>query len=89
MLLASKVDEAVTGGKAGVLERLDAVPVETVMDAMVGGSEDRLLDSVVDDGLVDGVVNNWCGLRHWDHTAAHLAGKLHRDLPAVGRTKLG
>ena len=29
MLLASKVDEAVTGGKAGVLERLDAVPVET------------------------------------------------------------
>ena len=45
------------------------------MDAMVGGSEDRLLDSVVDDGLVDGVVNNWCGLRHWDHTAAHLAGK--------------
>ena len=54
----------------------------TVMDAMVGGSEDRLLDGVVDDGLVDGVVNNWCGLRHWDHTAAHLAGKLHRDLPA-------
>lgn len=91
VLLASKVDEAVTGGKAGVLERLllDAVPVETVMDAMVGGSDDRLLDGVVDDGLVDGVVNNWCGLRHWDHTAAHLAGKLHRDLPAVGRTKLG
>ena len=29
VLLASKVDEAVTGGKAGVLERLDAVPVET------------------------------------------------------------
>lgn len=89
-MLASKVDEAVTGGKAGVLERLllDA-EVETVMDAMVGGSEDRLVDSVVDDGLVDGVVNNWCRLRHWDHTAAHLAGKLHRDLPAVGRTKLG
>jgi len=35
---------------------LDAM-VDTVMEAMVGGSEDRLVDSVVDDGLVDGMVD--------------------------------
>ena len=53
----------------------------TVMEAMVGCSEDGLVDSVVDEGLVDGVVDNWCWLWHWDDTAAHLAWKLHRDLP--------
>ena len=59
------------------------------MEAVVGGSEDGLVDSVVDDRLVDGVdkrlvdgmVDNWCRLWHWDDTAAHLARKLHRDLP--------
>ena len=58
------------------------------MEAVVGGSEDGLVDSVVDDRLVDcvdkrlvdGVVDNWCRLWHWDDTAAHLARKLHRDL---------
>ena len=58
-----------------------------MMVAMVGGSEDRLVDNrlvdgMVDNGLVDGMVDNWCRLRHWDDTAAHLTGKLHRDLPA-------
>ena len=67
-----------------------------MMEALVGGSEDRLVDSglvycmvdnglvdgMVDNGLVDGMVDNWCRLRHWDDTAAHLPGKLHRDLPA-------
>jgi len=79
---------------------LDAM-VDTVMEAMVGGSEDGLVDGVVDDGLVDsvmdeglvdgvdGVVNNWCRLGHWDDTAAHLPRKLHRDLPAFGSAKLG
>jgi len=78
---------------------LDAM-VDTVMEAMVGGSEDRLVDDVVADGLVDsvdeglvdgvdGVVDNWCRLRHWDDTTAHLAWKLHRDLPAFGSAKLG
>ena len=52
------------------------------MEAMVGGSEDGLVDSVMDDGLVDSMVDDWCRLWHWDDTAAHLAGKLHRDLPA-------
>ena len=59
------------------------------MEAVVGGSEDGLVNSVVDDRLVDGVdkrlvdgvVDNWCRLWHWDDTAAHLARKLHRDLP--------
>jgi len=76
---------------------LDAM-VDTVMEAMVGGSEDRLVDdvvadglvdSVVDKGLVDGVVDNWCRLWHGDDTAAHLPRKLHRDLPAFGSAKLG
>jgi len=85
---------------------LDAM-VDTVMEAMVGGSEDGLVDGVVDDGLVDsvvnyglvdgvvegllvdGVVDDWCRLWHWDDTAAHLARKLHRDLPAFGSAKLG
>jgi len=113
VLLASKVDEAMgrTGGKGGMLKGLllDTM-VDTVMEAMVGGSEDRLVDSVVDDRLVDGildeglvdgvvdnrlvdsvdgVVDNWCRLWHWDDTTAHLAGKLHRDLPAFGSAKLG
>lgn len=97
MLLASKVDEAMgrTRGKGGMLERLlvDAM-VDTMMVAMVGGSEDRLVDNrlvdgMVDNGLVDGMVDNWCRLRHWDDTAAHLTGKLHRDLPAFRGAKLG
>jgi len=100
VLLASKVDEAMgrTRGKGGVLKGLllDAM-VDTVMEAVVGGSEDGLVDSVVDDRLVDGVdkrlvdgmVDNWCRLWHWDDTAAHLARKLHRDLPAFGGPKLG
>jgi len=101
VLLASKVDEAMgrTRGEGGVLERLvlEAM-VETVMEAMVGGSEDglvdgvmynRLVDCVMYNRLVDCVVDNWCRLRHWDDTAAHLAGKLHRDLPALGGAKLG
>jgi len=95
---------------------LDAM-VDTMMEAMVGGSEDRLMDSVVDNRLVnsmvdeglvdgvvdnrlvdgvmdeglvvDGVVDNWCRLWHWDDTAAHLPRKLHRDLPAFGSAKLG
>ena len=59
----------------------------TVMEAMVGGSEDglvdnRLVDCVMEDGLVDGMVDDWCRLGHWDDTAAHLTGELHRDLPA-------
>jgi len=97
-----------TRGKGGVLKGLllDAM-VDTVMEAVVGGSEDWLVDSMVDDGLVDGVVDNrlvdgvvdnrlvdgvvdnWCWLWHWDDTAAHLARKLHRDLPAFGGPKLG
>ena len=52
------------------------------MEAMVGGSKDRLVDCMVYDGLVDGMVDNWCWLRYWDDTAAHLTWKLHRDLPA-------
>lgn len=106
MLLAGKVDEAMgrTRGKGGVLERLlvDAM-VDTMMEAMVGGSEDGLVDNglvdcmvdnglvdgMVEDGLVDGVVDNWCRLRHWDDTATHLTGKLHRDLPAFGLAELG
>jgi len=102
VLLASKVDEAMgrTRGEGGVLERL---LVDAMMEALVGGSEDRLVDSglvycmvdnglvdgMVDNGLVDGMVDNWCRLRHWDDTAAHLPGKLHRDLPAFGGAKLG
>jgi len=58
VLLASKVDEAMgrTRGKGGVLKGLllDSM-VDTVMEAMVGGSEDRLVDSMVDNRLVDGV----------------------------------
>jgi len=91
-----------TRGKGGMLKGLllDAM-VDTVMEAMVGGSEDRLMDSVVDsvvdnrlvacvdDRLVYGMVDNWRRLRHWDDTAAHLARKLHRDLPAFGSAKLG
>jgi len=101
VLLASKVDEAMgrTRGKGGMLKGLllDAM-VDTVMEAMVGCSEDglvdsmvddRLVDGVVDDRLVDGMVDNWCRLRHWYDTAAHLARKLHRDLPAFGSAKLG
>jgi len=89
-----------TRGEGGVLERL---LVDAMMEALVGGSEDRLVDSglvycmvdnglvdgMVDNGLVDGMVDNWCRLRHWDDTAAHLPGKLHRDLPAFGGAKLG
>jgi len=76
---------------------LDAM-VDTLMEAMVGGSEDRLVDSVVDNWLVDGMVDirvvdgmvdNWCRLWQWDDTAAHLPRKLHRDLPAFGSAKLG
>jgi len=88
-----------TRGKGGMLKGLllDAM-VDTVMEAMVGGSEDglvdsmvdnRLVDSMVDEGLVDCVVDNWCRLWHGDDTAAHLARKLHRDLPAFGSAKLG
>jgi len=97
-----------TRGKGGVLKGLllDAM-VDTVMEAMVGCSEDglvdsmvddrlvdgmvddRLVDGVVDEGLVDCVVDNWCRLWHGDDTAAHLARKLHRDLPAFGSAKLG
>jgi len=87
-----------TRGKGGMLKGLllDAM-VDTVMEAMVGGSEDGLVDGVVDDGLVNGVderlvdcvVDNWCRLRHWNDTAAHLPRKLHRDLPAFGSAKLG
>jgi len=75
---------------------LDAM-VDTMMEAMVGGIEDGLVDGV-DEGLVDGmvdnrlvdcVVDNWCRLRQWDDTAAHLPWKLHRDLPAFGSAKLG
>jgi len=79
-----------TRGKGGVLERLllDAM-VNTVMEAMVGGSKDRLVDCMVDDGLVDGMVDDWCRLGYRDDTATHLTWKLHRDLPAFGGAELG
>jgi len=98
VLLASKVDEAMgrTRGKGDMLERLlvDGMVDTSVMEAMVGGSEDglvdnRLVDCVMEDGLVDGMVDDWCRLGHWDDTAAHLTGELHRDLPAFGGAELG
>ena len=58
------------------------------MEAMVGGSEDGLVDGMMDNGLVDCMVDNWCRLWHWDDTAADLAGKLHRNLPARAQSHL-
>ena len=54
----------------------------TVMEAMVGGGKDGLMDCMVDDRLVDGMVDDWCRLGYRDDTATHLTWKLHRNLPA-------
>ena len=52
------------------------------MKAMVGDSKDGLVDCMVNNWLVDGVVDSWRRLGHWDDAAAHLTWKLHRNLPA-------